>query len=77
MKRFTLGTINIIVFDTEEEARIYYRDTYWGELSGTIYINSEGCVDSCFGISCVQDCPIGPYCSVAKHINTFKKLKEN
>ena len=33
MKRFTLGTINIIIFDTEEEARIYYRDTLWEELS--------------------------------------------
>lgn len=77
MKRFTLGTINIIVFDTEEEARIYYRDTIWEELSDTIHINSEGHVDSCLGISCVQDCPIGPHCSVAKHINTFKKLKEN
>lgn len=77
MKRFTLGTINIIVFDTEEEARIYYRYTIWEELSDTIHINSEGHVDSCLGISCVQDCPIGPHCSVAKHINTFKKLKEN
>lgn len=77
MKRFTLGTINITVFDTKEEARIYYRDTYWEELSYTIHINSEGYVDSCLGISCDQDCPIGPHCSVAKHINTFKKLKEN
>ena len=77
MKRFTLGTINIIVFDTKEEASIYYRDTCWDELSDTIHINSEGYVDACLGISCVQNCPIGPYCSVAKHINTFKKLKEN
>ena len=77
MKRFTLGTINIIVFDTKEEARIYYRDTCWDELSDTIHINSKGYVDACLGISCVQDCPIGPHCSVAKHINTFKKLKEN
>lgn len=77
MKRFTLGTINIIVFDTKEEAHIYYRDTIWEELSNTIHINSYGNVDACLGISCVQDCPIGPHCSVAKHINTFKKLKEN
>lgn len=77
MKRFTLGTINIIVFDTEEEAKIYYRDTYWGELRDTIHINSEGLVDSCLGISCTQNCPIGPYCNVRKYINTFKKLKEN
>ena len=77
MKRFTLGTINIVVFDTKEEARIYYRDTILEELSDTIHINSEGYIDSCLGISCVQDCPIGPHCSVAKHINTFKKLKEN
>lgn len=77
MKRFTLGAINIIVFDTEEEARIYYRDTYWDELSDTIHINSNGFVDSCLGISCILNCPIGPDCHVRKHINTFKKLKEN
>ena len=77
MKRFILGTINIIVFDTEEEVSTYYRDTYWGQLSNTIHINSNGRIDSCFGISCTNNCPIGPNCSVAKHINTFKKLKEN
>lgn len=77
MKRFTLGTINIIVFDTKEEARIYYRDTCWDELSDTIHINSYNHVDSCLGISCAHNCPIGPDCHVTKHINTFKKFKEN
>ena len=77
MKRFILDTINIIVFDTEEEAHVYYRDTYWEELSDVIHINSNGRVDACLGISCIDNCPIGPNCSVAKHINTFKKLKEN
>ena len=77
MKRFTLGTINIIIFDTEEEARIYYRDALWEERSDTIHINSYGHVDSCLGISCTQNCPIGPDCHVRKHINTFKKFKEN
>ncbi len=77
MKRFILGTINIIVFDTEEEASTYYRDTIWAELSNTIIINSYSNVDSCLGISCAHNCPIGPDCHVTKHINTFKKLKEN
>lgn len=77
MKRFTLGTTSVIVFDTEEEARIYYRDTIWEELSDTIHINCYNHVDACLGISCTHNCPLGPDCRVTKHINTFKKLKEN
>lgn len=77
MKRFTLGTINIIVFDTKEEAHIYYRDTILEELSNTIHINSYGYIDACLGISCTRNCPIGPDCHVTKHINIFKKFKEN
>lgn len=77
MKRFTLGTTSVIVFDTEEEARIYYRDTIWEELSDTIHINCYNHVDACLGILCTHNCPLGPDCRVTKHINTFKKLKEN
>lgn len=77
MKRFTLGTTSVIVFYTEEEARIYYRDVIWEELSNTIHINSYGNVDACLGISCTYNCPLGPDCRVTKHINTFKKFKEN
>lgn len=77
MKRFTLGTTSVIVFDTEEEARIYYRDTIWEELSDTIHINCYNYVDACLGILCTHNCPLGPDCRVTKHINTFKKLKEN
>ena len=77
MKRFTLGTVPVVLFFTEEEASTYYRDTVWTELSNTIYINSRNNVDSCLGISCAHNCPIGPDCQVTKHINIFKKFKEN
>ena len=77
MKRFTLGTISVVLFSTEEEASTYYRDTVWTELSNTIHINSHNNIDSCLGISCTYNCPIGPDCRVTKHINTFKKFKEN
>ena len=77
MKRFTLGSIPVIVFATKEEASTYYRDTIWTELSNTILINSYNNVDSCLGISCAHNCPIGPDCHVTKHINIFKKFKEN
>lgn len=77
MKRFTLGTISIVLFSTEEEANTYYRDTVWTELSNTIHINSRNNVDLCLDISCTYNCPIGPDCRVTKHINIFKKFKEN
>lgn len=77
MKRFTLGTVPVVLFFTEEEASTYYRDTIWAELYNIIHINSRNNVDSCLGISCEHNCPIGPHCHVTKHINIFKKFKEN
>lgn len=77
MKRFTLGSTSVIIFATKEEANTYYRDTIRAERSNTILINSYNNVDSCLDIVCAYNCPLGPDCHVTKHINIFKKFKEN